>query len=201
MARGCGCGGTVSCQKVKDCVEDWAPGAASAATSVPTVCPTTDLYKVPVVLASTTSTGGSAEVVDDGGGNLRLVRPGLWQVTALLRFNAGASNAAVMYGEILGADAEAWYATSIPVTSNAGPYSVGTTVVGAVTVAADSSAVVSANGRRSYYAVNAQITSVTMSFKRLAPTASPPGQDAAERGASGTEAEIARELAQLAAEA
>lgn len=203
MARGCRCGSTVSCQKVRECVEEWAPAAATASLDTPTEI-TTPNDRAPVVLSYSTSTGGSADVVDDGGGNLRIVQPGLWEVTAMFRFNAGAARAAGVYGEILGADTASWYGASIP-TTDAGSrtYSVGVTIVGTVTVAEGSTAIVGVTGNKSTYALNAQITSVTMLLERLAPTsalASPgtvAGQVSADADDNGPAAEIARERAQL----
>ncbi|MFJ8957729.1 hypothetical protein ACIRO1_47370, partial [Streptomyces sp. NPDC102381] len=81
----------MTCEQVKDCVQDRAPGAAYGTTHGPVDITTDrpDNVIAPVELEYATTTGGNADVVDDGGGELRIARSGLWEVTMLMRFSAG----------------------------------------------------------------------------------------------------------------
>ncbi|WP_327669549.1 MULTISPECIES: hypothetical protein [unclassified Streptomyces] len=194
----------MTCEQVKECVQDWAPGAAYGATHGATdiTVDRPDNVIAPVELEYTTSSGGSADVVDDGGGYLRIVRSGLWEVTMLMRFSAGTTYAAALYANILGVDTSAWFGTSIPITpKGTTSYSVGATVVGVVNVAEGSPAVVSAGGGQSAYAMNAQISTAMFVFKRLGPSLSSTGSAPVGADAFGPGAEIERERAQLAADA
>ncbi|WP_327669548.1 MULTISPECIES: hypothetical protein [unclassified Streptomyces] len=170
MARGCGCGNKTTCEQVRECVQDWAPGESYAQLSTVTGLPDPGWIYVPVTLTHTTSTGGAADVVEDGQGQLQIVRPGLWEVTASIRMTAGTTSAAAVYGNIAGDDSDSWLGANIPVSSRATPYSLGVTLVSVTNVTANTPRTIAPMANRSTAAAaTAEVTAVTMVLKRLAP--------------------------------
>ncbi|MFJ8955859.1 hypothetical protein ACIRO1_37800 [Streptomyces sp. NPDC102381] len=160
----------MTCEQVRDCMQEWAPGEAYAQLTAVTGLPEPGWAYVPVTLTHTTSAGGAADVAEDGQGQLQIVRPGLWEVTASIRMTAGTTSAAAVYGNIAGDDSDSWLGTNIPVSSRATPYSLGVTLVSVVNVTAGTSRTIAPMANRSTAAAaSAEVTAVTMVLKRLAP--------------------------------